>query len=137
MRERRRGQRGLENDDDHQESDTTAPRVTRTVPVANATGVVPAANVTATFSEDINASIINGTTFQLFKKGSTKKLAAAVSYSASTDTATLDPTSSLQGGATYKAVVSTVARDLAGNFLDQNSASTSLQEMAWSFTVRK
>lgn len=118
-------------------SDTTAPRVTRTVPVANATGVVPAANVTATFSEDMNAYIINGTIFQLFKKGSTKKLAAAVSYSASTDTATLDPTSSLQGGATYKAVVSTVARDLAGNFLDQNSASTSLQEMAWSFTVRK
>jgi len=120
-------------------SDTMAPRVTRTVPVANATGVVPAANVTATFSEDMNAFTINGTTFQLFKKGSTKKLAAAVSYSASTDTATLDPTSSLQGGATYKAVVSTVARDLAGNFLDQNSASTGtgLQEMAWSFTVRK
>jgi hypothetical protein len=102
-------------------SDTTAPRVTRTVPVTNATGVVPAANVTATFSEDINASIINGTTFQLFKKGSTKKLAAAVSYSASTDTATLDPTSSLQGGATYKAVVSTVARDLAGDFLDRTA----------------
>jgi hypothetical protein len=82
-------------------------------------------------------STINGTAFQLFKKGSSKKLAAAVSYSASTDTAKLDPTGSLQGGATYKAVVSTGVKDLAGNPLDQNSTTTGLQQMAWYFTVRR
>ena len=98
--------------------DTTVPRVTSTEPMANATGVDPTANVTATFSEDMDASTINGTTFQLFKQGSTKKLAAAVSYSASIDVATLDPTSPLQRGAIYKAVVSTGAKDLAGNPLD-------------------
>jgi hypothetical protein len=82
-------------------------------------------------------STINGTAFQLFKKGSIKKLAAAVSYSASTDTAKLDPTGSLQGGATYKAVVSTGAKDLAGNPLDQNNTTTGLQQMACYFTVRR
>ncbi len=117
--------------------DTTAPRVTSTVPIANVTGVSPTTNATAKFSEDMDASTINSTAFMLFKKGSTKKLAAAVSYSASTDTATLDPTSTLQSGATYNAVVSTGAKDLAGNSLDQNSSSAGLQEMAWFFTVRK
>ena len=48
------------------------------------------------------ASSITATTFKLFKKGSTTKIAAAVSYEAGTDTATLDPTNSLRG-ATYKA----------------------------------
>jgi hypothetical protein len=111
------------------------PRVTGTVPTANATGVAPSANVTATFSEDMDASSINGTTFKLSKKGSTAKIAAAVGYDASTDTATLDPANSLQRGVTYKAVVTTGAKDLAGNPLDQNPTTTGLQQKAWSFTV--
>jgi hypothetical protein len=37
------------------------------------------------------ASSISGQTFKLTRKGSTTKLAATVSYSATTDTATLDP----------------------------------------------
>jgi hypothetical protein len=65
--------------------DTTAPRVTSTVPQPGATGVSPTANVGATFSEDMQASTINGTTFKLFKKGSTTKVAATVSYDASVD----------------------------------------------------
>src|SRR5215211_7519857 len=52
-------------------TDTTRPRVTSTSPAANATGVAPSANVTATFSEAMMSSSINGTTFKLFKKGST------------------------------------------------------------------
>jgi Big-like domain-containing protein/calcineurin-like phosphoesterase family protein len=115
--------------------DITAPTVTVTVPTANATGVAPTANVTATFSEEMMASTINTKTFKLFKKGSITKLGATVSYNASTDTATLDPTNSLRRGVTYKAVVTTGAQDLAGNSLDQNSTTTSLQKMVWFFTV--
>jgi hypothetical protein len=81
------------------------------------------------------ASTINTKTFKLFKKGSTTKLGATVSYNASTDTATLDPTNSLSRGVTYKAVVTTGAQDLAGNSLDQNSTTTGLQKMVWFFTV--
>jgi arylsulfatase A-like enzyme len=116
-------------------TDATAPRVTSTVPRANAKGVAPSANVTATFSEDMTASSINGTTFELFKNGFTTIVAATVSYSASTDKATLDPTDPLRRGVTYKAVVTTGAKDLAGNPLDQNTTTTGLQQQAWSFTV--
>ena len=51
------------------------------------------------------SSSINATTFYLFKKGSTARLAATVSYCAATDTATLNPTDSLRAGVTYKAGV--------------------------------
>ena len=113
---------------------TTPPRVISTVPTANATGVAPTANVMATFSEDMLASTINTTTFKLFKKGSTTQLVAAVSYDASTDTATLNPNRNLTSGVTYKAVVTTGAKDSAGSVLDQNPT-TGSQQMAWFFTV--
>jgi Bacterial Ig-like domain/Right handed beta helix region len=116
-----------------------APRVISTVPGSNSTGVAPTANVTATFSEDMMASSINATTFKLFKKGSTTKLAATVSYSRRTAgrsaQAILDPTNSLQRGVTYKAVVTTGAKDPMGNSLDQDPTTTGLQQKAWLFTV--
>jgi len=74
------------------------------------------------------ASSINGQTFTLFKKGSSTKIAATGSYDASTDTASLDPRDSLRSGVTYKAVVTTGAKDLAGNPLEQ--------QHRWFFTVR-
>jgi hypothetical protein len=77
-------------------------------------------------------SSITGQNFKLFKKGSTTKIAATVSYNADTDTATLDPTNNLRRGLTYKAVVTTGAKDLAGNRLDQT---TGLQQKVWYFTV--
>jgi hypothetical protein len=86
-----------------------------TVPKAEATEVGRTTDVTATFSEDMDASSINGTTFRLFKQGSTTKVAASVSYNATTYTATLDPSKSLRSRATYKAVVTTGAKDVAGN----------------------
>ena len=78
------------------------------------------------------ASSINGTTFKLFKKGSTTKIHATVSYpdpNSPPYTAKLDPTNSLRSGVTYKAVVSTGAKDLAGNSLPQ--------QYRWLFTVSK
>ena len=115
--------------------DTTAPTVKSTVPASNATGVAPAADVTATFSEAMAASSINGTTFKLREKGSTTNLAAAISYDSGTRTATLDPNNPLRAGITYKAIVTTGAKDLAGNRLDQNGTRTGSQQKAWLFTV--
>jgi hypothetical protein len=77
----------------------------------------------------------NSQIFKLFKKGSSTKIAATVSYDASTDTASLDPRDSLRSRVTYKAVVTTGARDLAGNSLDQNSTTSGSQQMVWFFTV--
>ncbi len=125
----------LDDEAANPQPDTTAPKVKSTNPQSGATGVSPTANVSAIFSEDMQAPTINGTTFKLFKKGSTTKLAATVSYDGSADTATLDPANSLKRGATYKAVVSTGAKDLAGNALDQNASLSGLQQKAWTFTV--
>jgi hypothetical protein len=126
--------------------DTKAPRVTMTtVPAAGAPRVAPWHNVKATFTEAMDASptatdgdpsTINGTTFKLFKQGSTTKVAAAVSYDATTKKATLNPNANLQRGTKYKAVVTTGAQDLAGNQLDQNSNLDGLQRKTWTFTIR-
>ena len=112
--------------------DTEPPTVIDTVPSgAEATGVAPTTNVTATFSEDMDPSSINDKSFKLFKKGSTTKIAATVSYPDPNSlpyTAKLDPKDSLRSGRTYKAVVTTGAKDLADNPLEQ--------QYRWFFTVR-
>ena len=112
-----------------------APKVMSTSPGANAKGVAPAANITATFSKKMKASSINATTFKLFKKGSTTKLKAAVSYLAATHKAKLNPTNSLQSGATYRALVTTGAKTQAGKSLDQNRSKSGSQPKVWFFTV--
>ena len=113
--------------------DTEAPKVISTFPRGGGE-VGPAANVRATFSEDMQeASVINA--FKLFRKGSTNQISAQVSYDAATDTATLNPTNNLRRGATYKAVVSTQAKDEAGNRLDQDSSKSGLQQKVWFFEI--
>jgi hypothetical protein len=119
----------------------TAPTVipNGTVPTANATNVDRTTNIKATFSEDMMASSINGQTFKLFKKGSTTKISATVSYDPTTKTATLNPfgatTTRLARGTTYKAVVTAGAKDLAGNSLDQDPRLAGLQQKKWFFTT--
>jgi hypothetical protein len=50
-------------------------------------------------------------------------------------TAKLDSSGSLRSGVTYKAIVSTGAKDVAGNPLDQNSSTTGSQQKVWLFAV--
>ncbi len=119
-----------------QVKDTTAPKVNRVVPAENATGVGPAANVSAFFSEAMRVGSINTNAIKLYKAGTTTPLAAAVSYDAATKKATLNPNANLQRGAKYKAVVSAGAKDVAGNALDQNPSVTGNQSKVWFFTVR-
>jgi hypothetical protein len=113
--------------------DTTGPRVISTVPVARAEGVAPSAYIKANFSENMKASTINDKTFMLFKNGSTTKVDASVVYKGSMDRAILNPTDSLRSGVTYKAVVSTYAKDQAGNPLDQRRGLSGLQPKVWHF----
>jgi probable HAF family extracellular repeat protein len=113
--------------------DKTSPKVVdgSVIPKEDTTGVARTTNITATFSEDMDASSINTNTFKLFKKGSTTQIAAQVSYPDDPNsplyTAKLDPKDSLRSRSTYKAVVTTGARDLAGNPLPQ--------QKVWFFTV--
>jgi hypothetical protein len=125
-------------------NDATAPRVKSTTPANGLTGVAPASNVIATFSEAMNEASVEArdpttgkpTTFTLRRAGTTTTVAAIVTYNATAKTATLNPNANLRLGATYIATVRTGARDLAGNALDQNPNATGNQPRTWRFTVR-
>ena len=114
----------------------TPPTVISTFP-ADGGEVGPAANIRVTFSEDMRPASVKDA-FKLFRKGSTNQIAATVSYPNPNSlpyTAKLDPSNSLKRGATYKAVVTTVAKDMAGNRLDQDSSTAGLQQKVWFFEI--
>jgi uncharacterized protein DUF4082/concanavalin A-like lectin/glucanase superfamily protein/Big-like domain-containing protein/galactose oxidase-like protein/Kelch motif protein len=112
-------------------SDTTAPTVTAVTPASGATGVVTGTNVTATFSEAMDAATISTNTFEL-RNPSNTLVAATVTYDAATKTAILDPTPTLSGSTTYTATIKGGAtdprvKDVAGNALAAN--------FTWSFST--
>jgi Tol biopolymer transport system component len=105
------------------ERESLLPTVDLTSPVDNATNASVDAGITATFSEPMQASTINTTTFTI-DNGAT----GTVSYDANSTTATFTPTSNLNYDTTYTATITTGAEDLAGNGL--------LANYTWSFTTR-
>jgi Big-like domain-containing protein/hemolysin type calcium-binding protein len=110
--------------------DTTPPTVNDTSPDNNTTGIASTANVSATFSEDMDRNTLTTSTFTLTKQGSTSTLAATLIYDSASKKATLDPASDLEANTTYTARVkggSSGAKDLAGNALEQ--------DYSWTFTT--
>jgi subtilisin-like proprotein convertase family protein len=114
--------------------DTTAPTVESIAPTGK--DVSPKANLRATFSEAMDQATITKSTFKLVKKGTTRKIAATVSYDAATNKAILNPAKNLKRGAAYKATVTTGAKELAGNRLDQKPGVSGNQQKVWVFTVK-
>lgn len=103
--------------------DITLPMASSTDPIASATGVALDKKVAITFSEAMDPTTINTSTFTL-KQGATN-VPGAVTYSGTT--ATFTPTNPLEGGKEYTATVTTVATDLAHNPLAAN--------VVWKFTT--
>ena len=103
--------------------DVTAPTVLSVVPVNAATTAPTTTKATVTFSEAMNATTINSTSFTL-KQGSTA-IAGTVTYTGTT--ATFSPTAALAANTLYNATVTTAAKDVAGNALAAN--------YTWSFTT--
>jgi hypothetical protein len=96
--------------------------LTATNPADGATGVLPTTSVSATFSEDMNASTINTSTFTL-----DNWVTGAVSYDSVTRTATFTPNSPLAYYTTYTATITTGVA---------NSGGTNLAApKTWSFTT--
>ena len=115
--------------------DTVAPGVKSVGP--SGSRVSPTADVTAAFSEAMDEMTVEAAGVVTLRKGTGAPVAAAVDYDPSTKVATLNPSANLMRGATYKAVVSAGAKDLAGNGLDQAPTLTGDQPKQWSFTVRR
>jgi hypothetical protein len=103
--------------------DVTPPTVIARSPASGATGIDPAANVAATFSEDMNAATITAASVTL--SGPTS-VAATISYNAAIRTVTLDPNADLDPTSTYTVQLSGAITDSAGN---------PLAPVSWSFTT--
>ena len=99
------------------------PTVASTDPVNNTTGVARNKGISFTFSEAMDASTINTTTFTL-KNGSTN-VPGVVVYSG--NTAVFTPTVLLAASTVYTATISTGAKNLAGKPLSSNKV--------WNFTT--
>jgi Domain of unknown function (DUF4082)/Bacterial Ig-like domain/Bacterial Ig domain len=112
-------------------ADTTPPTVMSFSPPSGSTTVNPSSAITATFSEAIDPTTINGNTFQLLN-ASNAVVSATVTYNSSTETATLQPSAVLANSATYSVVlrggsVDPRIKDLAGNAMTAN--------VSWAFTT--
>lgn len=113
--------------------DTTKPSMTGKNPVDNATDVLWAINLVATFDETVQAGTGNITlkktagdvlveSFDVTSSGRLTWGGAQVS---------IDPTNPLEGGVEYYVLIdATAIKDVAGNFFDGISSTT-----AWSFTT--
>jgi methionine-rich copper-binding protein CopC len=104
-----------------------APTVTARTPGVNANGVNRTANVTATFSENVQAA--SGTTVTLRNIATNALVTAAVSYNATSRVVTLNPSATLPARTQFRVSLSggaTAIRDIAGN---------PLADVTWTFTT--
>ena len=102
----------------------TAPTVTAAAPVAGA-GTCPNTIVTATFSEAMNPTSIDGSTFTV--TAASGIVTGQVTYDAASDTAIFTPANSLAVSTAYTATITTGAHDMYGNALASN--------FVWTFTT--
>ena len=100
--------------------DSTRPTILSVSPSDGATGIPITTSITATFSEAMNPTSINDTTFTI--------AGAAGSVSYADTTATLTPSADLAYGTTYTATVTTGVKDATGNSM--------AADYIWSFTTR-
>jgi hypothetical protein len=113
----------------------TPPTVTFVTPPNGNVGVCPNANpvlITAVFSKAMNPGTINTSTFTLSGPGGTS-VAGAVTYVASTNTATFTPSAALSATTTFTATITTGAQDMFGNGLVNSSGQPA--NFVWTFTT--
>jgi O-glycosyl hydrolase len=104
----------------------TLPTVAATAPATGASNVSLGQALTATFSQAMNSSTIDSSTFTLAGPGSTA-VSGTVTYSAVNSIATFTPASALAYDTTYTATITTGVQNSAGAALAAN--------YLWSFTT--
>ncbi len=94
--------------------DAIPPSVLSTSPATGATNVAANAQITATFTEAMDATTITEATFVL-RDSSNNTVAGTLSYSGAT--ASFTPSRSLYPSTTYAAMISSAVKDLSGNYM--------------------
>lgn len=97
--------------------DSTPPTIVSFVPVNGSVDVPITTTVRVVFSEDMNASTIDGTSITLAPTAGGAGISATISYTPATRSATLTPVAPLANSTSYTARISTAAKDVAGNAL--------------------
>lgn len=105
-------------------ADAVAPTVTAVSPTNGASGVAVNSPVAVTFSEAMDPTTINGTTFTVKVTSSSAAVAGTISYNSTTHVATFAPTASLTAGTGYTVTVTTGVKDLAQNAMVGQFTST-------------
>lgn len=104
--------------------DTTRPSIISTDPSNGTTNVAVTKTISATFSEPMNNSTINNSTFSMTGPGTTP-VSGSVTYAG--NIAYFDPTINLTTNTTYTVTITTGARDSAGNSMTNS--------YSWFFTT--
>ena len=110
-------------------ADVTPPQVGETSPAANSTGADSRGSITASFSENMNASTVNGATFQL-RNPAGSLISATVTYEAAARKATLKPSSDLA----YETVYAASLKGGPGGMAD-TAGNTLTADYTWTFTT--
>ncbi len=104
--------------------DPTPPAIKSTSVNDGATDVAVDSSISVTFSEDMDTSTINTSTFTLSYN---PNISGEVTYDPNTKTATFTPSVNLVNNTTYMATITTGVKDTAGNSLTE--------DYTWSFTT--
>lgn len=102
---------------------TNTPTITATSPINGATNVPVGTTVTVTFSENMDATTINGTTFTLKTTIGGTSVAGVVTYNVATRVATFTPNAALTANTNYTATIAagaTGVKDSGGNPISAN-----------------
>jgi subtilisin-like proprotein convertase family protein len=116
--------------------DRSHPTVAQVWPRAGATGVRRGTVIRAALSEATLADHVTHGGVLLYRVGSKTPVEAQAKYDTSTHTIALRPARRLRSDTRYRAVVTTVIRDIAANVLDQDPVAAGYQPMAWRFRTR-
>ncbi len=108
-----------------EETDTTPPTVNATDPEDNEVNMPVNSEISATFSEPVNASTITANTFTLSLDGDP----VPGSVTSSGNSATFNPDEELENGTIYTATITTGVQDTAGNSMTEN--------YTWNFTTEE
>lgn len=104
--------------------DVTPPLVTSTSPSAGQTGVSTFSTVIATFSELLDPTSVNSSTFLVSVTATGVPVGGTVSFNASSQQAIFIPSSTLGANTSYTVTLTTGMKDIAGNPMSANNVFT-------------
>jgi hypothetical protein len=108
-------------------ADTTVPTVISTRPDDGAINFAINKNISATFSESMDPTTVNASSFTLSDDGGATFVSGTVTYNDNDKVATFNPDGDLAKTQPYTATITTGAKDLAGNAV--------FAKVEWAFTT--